>query len=611
MEINSVLDQPILLDEVIALLRKTDNPTEIRLSMKILEKNPTRKVFEAMFTLLARKDVRLYVVQSLKSVSKGRPWIQDYLIREYQQLVKRMDIGLGSAAESREEPSPTSSLAKPLWPKRLTFMEKEHLKEMQEGIIHALQAIGNSHSLHHLIMILTGRAGDFDMPMKTLMLSVMLTIRQRMMQTEPSVSTEAVRRMRDLFNASMHSLRYYRKLWYTSKLWADNNLPKDSATTPHSENEENVFSHLSQALALEIRLQYALNLKILSMCWKQADLDFLFPMLQSDDARERSEAVEISRNLKDFSMLQSTRQPHLRKKRKRARLQGPKERGSSFVQATRIENSIESSKVILRNAKMGEQEMEFTHGFLELLEIVETRAILPAEDSDSGGLMRMNDSKANYDVNSVHFLVTESKSVWLGMLGLLTIGKIQLTSELPLLLRYTEDEHSLLRYAAFWSLIQLGYEQYQSHLEKMSLKIDLVFFLKTVPIFAEVSAEDIVLLSEISKVIRYRVHTELFREGDPGQEFFVVKRGTVGIYKDNVMIAEVGEKDCFGEMAIVEDRMRSATARAEESVELILFDRSDFLKLMMSQPRITYSLFVNANKRLRDLHQKVLQIPRE
>ena len=75
---------------------------------------------------------------------------------------------------------------------------------------------------------------------------------------------------------------------------------------------------------------------------------------------------------------------------------------------------------------------------------------------------------------------------------------------------------------------------------------------------------------------------DLFRQGDPGDAFYLVARGEVGVYVDTG--AEIGESriavlrpgDPLGEMALLTNSPRSATIRAETDGELLRLDRARF-----------------------------------
>uniref|UniRef100_A0A7C4UBR4 Crp/Fnr family transcriptional regulator n=1 Tax=candidate division WOR-3 bacterium TaxID=2052148 RepID=A0A7C4UBR4_UNCW3 len=86
----------------------------------------------------------------------------------------------------------------------------------------------------------------------------------------------------------------------------------------------------------------------------------------------------------------------------------------------------------------------------------------------------------------------------------------------------------------------------------------------------------------------------LFREGDPGEEMFLIKKGEIKITKkigdEDKVLAILKEGDFFGEMAIIDKAPRSATAIASTDTELIVVDREAFLKQVKENPFIEYVL---------------------
>lgn len=71
--------------------------------------------------------------------------------------------------------------------------------------------------------------------------------------------------------------------------------------------------------------------------------------------------------------------------------------------------------------------------------------------------------------------------------------------------------------------------------------------------------------------------TPVFREGEPGDCAYVIERGRVEISAlrggQPVRLALLGERELFGEMALVDDRVRSATATAVEETEVVVVPR--------------------------------------
>lgn len=85
--------------------------------------------------------------------------------------------------------------------------------------------------------------------------------------------------------------------------------------------------------------------------------------------------------------------------------------------------------------------------------------------------------------------------------------------------------------------------------------------------------------------------TIIVREGDPGNAFYVVARGTARVVRsgergDEVALNVLRAGDSFGEMALLEGTPRSATVRASGSVEAIRLERGVFLALTRSNPEV-------------------------
>src|SRR5678815_2164284 len=105
--------------------------------------------------------------------------------------------------------------------------------------------------------------------------------------------------------------------------------------------------------------------------------------------------------------------------------------------------------------------------------------------------------------------------------------------------------------------------------------------LRTVPIFAELSDEDISSLARLTSRRRYPKDTVVFFENEEGDSFFMILEGRikVTILGDDgreIILSMLGAGDFFGEMALLDNEPRSATAIAVEETELLSLNRTDF-----------------------------------
>src|SRR6516162_9766567 len=91
----------------------------------------------------------------------------------------------------------------------------------------------------------------------------------------------------------------------------------------------------------------------------------------------------------------------------------------------------------------------------------------------------------------------------------------------------------------------------------------------------------------------------IFREGDDAHELFVIKSGDVRIQLGNRALTELHANDIFGEMALIDDEPRSATAVAITDVELVPVTEKQFLFLVSQTPYFALKVMRVLAQRLR------------
>lgn len=103
----------------------------------------------------------------------------------------------------------------------------------------------------------------------------------------------------------------------------------------------------------------------------------------------------------------------------------------------------------------------------------------------------------------------------------------------------------------------------------------------------------------------------IFEEGSTGSEMYLIRSGRVllSVRQNNtqeVPLIVLNPGDFFGEMALVDDSPRSATASAvEDDTELIVMDRARFLFMVRQQPEFALSLMHTLCRRLRDMDKRL------
>jgi len=110
---------------------------------------------------------------------------------------------------------------------------------------------------------------------------------------------------------------------------------------------------------------------------------------------------------------------------------------------------------------------------------------------------------------------------------------------------------------------------------------------------------------------RYRKSEVIFEEGSTGSEMYLIHSGRVllSVRQNETRqspLVVLNPGDFFGEMALVDDSPRSATASAiEEDTELIVMDRARFMFMVRQQPEFALSLMHTLCQRLRDMDKRL------
>jgi len=93
----------------------------------------------------------------------------------------------------------------------------------------------------------------------------------------------------------------------------------------------------------------------------------------------------------------------------------------------------------------------------------------------------------------------------------------------------------------------------------------------------------------------------LVKEGDPGREFYVIIDGAVRIERGGQLIRTMGPGEFFGDIALVVERPRIATATADADSRMLVVGHREFHSLMDQFPSIRISVLESIAHRLADL----------
>ncbi|MDQ3400728.1 MAG: FAD-dependent oxidoreductase [Chloroflexota bacterium] len=108
------------------------------------------------------------------------------------------------------------------------------------------------------------------------------------------------------------------------------------------------------------------------------------------------------------------------------------------------------------------------------------------------------------------------------------------------------------------------------------------------------------------RTLRVRAGQTVIRQGERGEDFFIVMRGTLEIVHTDVagadkMVRTVGEGDSFGEIALLGDGTRTAAVRAVTDSEILVMGRDAFSRIVSSSPAAREEIEARAAERIAEL----------
>ena len=139
--------------------------------------------------------------------------------------------------------------------------------------------------------------------------------------------------------------------------------------------------------------------------------------------------------------------------------------------------------------------------------------------------------------------------------------------------------------------------------------------LRGIPLFSSVSADDLSNLSRQLTRRHYRKGEIIFHKGDSGSTLHIIDSGSVAVSipsreAEDVFLARLGPGDFFGELALLDEHPRSATATAVEATETLALEREGFLEFLRCYPDVAIRMLGVLSQRLRNLNAQVESIIR-
>ena len=142
--------------------------------------------------------------------------------------------------------------------------------------------------------------------------------------------------------------------------------------------------------------------------------------------------------------------------------------------------------------------------------------------------------------------------------------------------------------------------------------IEKILFLKSVPLFEQISSEDLTGVAQIVQPVQFEPGETFIRQGDEGDCLYIIVDGQVDVVIDGIGPVDHREaKGIIGETAILSDNPRNANCLAATEVVVLKLEREDFWELMGERPQIALGIIKVLVRQLNDRVQDLQRLQAE
>jgi serine/threonine protein phosphatase PrpC len=127
----------------------------------------------------------------------------------------------------------------------------------------------------------------------------------------------------------------------------------------------------------------------------------------------------------------------------------------------------------------------------------------------------------------------------------------------------------------------------QTRAQELNRKVEV---LRQMPLFRHLTYKEILRVLSVTKVADFNTGDEILREGQPGDDLFILLKGKVRLHKDGAFVTQLGPGAHFGEMALIDKRPRSVSASAEDRTRALVLRRQEFNDIIRNEPRLSVKL---------------------
>jgi len=141
--------------------------------------------------------------------------------------------------------------------------------------------------------------------------------------------------------------------------------------------------------------------------------------------------------------------------------------------------------------------------------------------------------------------------------------------------------------------------------------VEKALILKEIELFSRIPGEDLAQIACFAEEVTFEPDDVVFEEGDLGDSLYLILSGDAKVNRGRTVLATVGEKEVFGEMALLDSQPRSSAVTALTELVCLRIARADFNTLLAERSAVAEGVIRVLVRRLRSSGDELREAKRD
>lgn len=140
------------------------------------------------------------------------------------------------------------------------------------------------------------------------------------------------------------------------------------------------------------------------------------------------------------------------------------------------------------------------------------------------------------------------------------------------------------------------------------ITLEKLLLLKTVDLFKQTPEEILLYVANVAKVQTAEANEIILKKGEPGVSMHIIVSGKVKVHDEGKILAELGERQVFGELSALLPETRTASVSAVTDAVFLKIDHENLYKIMSLHPGLARGIIQVLCGKMRELTFQVQQL---